>query len=195
MNARGELATPPKAEDAKSYLELWVGFASGRSVPEVFTRLHKMFAYGTTDSDLRDAVEGYGLTRRITIANAAGLKKESVHAFLILLTALARGMDLIGTKGIWSETLKRLAPAPADNWGPSRRRSPAIRSGPAAILASISIPLSCLPSLGRSPPAGPAMPSCRCCWRCGPACNHCGTSPCTAIFSCICDGPKNPCRR
>src|SRR5271170_7288381 len=109
-------ATPPKAEDAKSYLELWVGFASGRSVPEVFTRLHKMFAHGTTDSDLRDAVEGYGLTRRITIANATGLKKESVNAFLILLTALAREMDFIGTKGIWSETLKRLAPGPVDNW-------------------------------------------------------------------------------
>src|SRR5271170_752684 len=99
MNARGELATPPKAEDAKSYLELWVGFASGRSVPEVFTRLHKTFAYGTKDSDLRDAVEGYGLTRRITIANAAGLKKESVNAFLIFLTALAREMTSLGPRG------------------------------------------------------------------------------------------------
>lgn len=109
-------ATPPKAEDAKSYLELWAGFASGKSVPEVFTRLHQTSEHGTTDSDLRDAVEGYGLIRRITIANTAGLKKESVNAFLILLTALAREMDLIGTRGIWSETLKKLAPGPVDNW-------------------------------------------------------------------------------
>jgi hypothetical protein len=110
-------AKPPKAEEANSYLELWAAFANGVSVPEVFTRLHTAYGYATPTTEAREAVLGYGLTRRIIVANAKGMKKDSVNAFLVLLATLAREMDLIGTEGIWSDILKRVAPAPVDNWG------------------------------------------------------------------------------
>jgi len=86
-------------------------------VPEVFTRLHTVYGYATPTTEAREAVLGYGLTRRIVVANVKGMKKDSVKSFLILLATLAREMDLIGTKGIWSDILKRVAPAPVDNWG------------------------------------------------------------------------------
>src|SRR5271169_83997 len=165
IHVSNEFITPAaatKAEEANSYLKLWAAFTNGISVPEVFTRLHTAYGYATPTTEAREAVLGYGLTRRIIVANAKGMKKDSVKAFLILLTTLAREMDLIGTKGIWSDILKRVAPAPVDNWG---ALTAAFTSNLLWARTDFGIHFhrNSLPSHGKSPPVGTGTHSCRCC--------------------------------
>jgi hypothetical protein len=52
--------TLPKPEDATSYIELWAGFANGRTVPDPFRRF---FLTGVRfeNSWMRTAVLGYGI--------------------------------------------------------------------------------------------------------------------------------------
>jgi len=110
--------TPPNPEDATSYLELWAGFALGRTVPDPIRRLFQAIGLAFHPSDARDAVLGYGLTRRIAVANTGTpVDRDTINAFLVTLAAYHRAVQLlVGSQTLWAYLLSLESPAPFDNW-------------------------------------------------------------------------------
>jgi len=113
---------------ANSYEEAWPLFATGTTVPEVFTRLFRANESLLTTTTARSAVMGYALTRRI---QAAGIPRADVNAFLVVLATYERNQPL--TTGLWRQVLRGSltpdqrsgqSPSPAlDNWRHLRRFS------------------------------------------------------------------------
>jgi hypothetical protein len=110
-------ASPPNPEDATSYLDLWCGFATGRTVPDPIRRLSQAIGSGFDATDTREAIMGYSLVRRITRATAGILDRDAINAFLVTLAAFDRSFQLSGSRvGIWANILERDPDRPLDNW-------------------------------------------------------------------------------
>jgi hypothetical protein len=111
--------TPPKPEDATSYIELWAGFANGRTVPDPFRRF---FLTGVRfdNSWMRTAVLGYGIARRIAVVQSHNLDRHAINAFLVTLAAFDRALDLCRhskrQRTLWELILRRDPSRPTNNW-------------------------------------------------------------------------------
>jgi hypothetical protein len=87
-------ATPPKVEDATSYVEMWAGFAQGHTVPDPFRCLFQAIGLAYTPHEARIAMQGYSLARRITIQLADIFNRDAINAFLITLAAFDCSLQL-----------------------------------------------------------------------------------------------------
>jgi hypothetical protein len=109
--------TPPNPEDATSYLELWAGFATGRTVPDPFRRLFQAIGSAYHPADARDAVLGYALVRRITTLHSGTFGRDAINAFLITLAAFDRTLGLTaGRDSLWNALLARDSTRPLSRW-------------------------------------------------------------------------------
>ena len=90
--------TPP-LEEATSYLKLWAGFITRRTLPDALIRIFQARRYALDAGTVRIAVYGYGITRRILKANANMVDKNALHAFLIILAAYQRHQPLLAGVG------------------------------------------------------------------------------------------------
>src|SRR5271169_212889 len=62
--------SPPNAEDAMSYDELWFGFTIGRTIPDPFRRLFQAIGTNWAPNEAHDTALGYGLVRHISHIHA-----------------------------------------------------------------------------------------------------------------------------
>jgi hypothetical protein len=114
-------ATPPAPEDAMSYLELWAGLATGRTVPDPFRRLFDAIGTAYHHAHAREAMLGYGLVRRISNLHRGTLSRDAINAFLVTLAAFDRALGLTtGSHSMWSLLLTHEPEHPTDNWGEVR---------------------------------------------------------------------------
>ena len=105
--------TPPP-EEATSYLELWVGFVTGCTLPDALIRIFQARRYALDAGTVRIAVYRYGITRHILKANANTVDKNALHAFLIILAAYQCHQPLL--TGIWARVLQRTREQPLNRW-------------------------------------------------------------------------------
>src|SRR5271170_6414758 len=109
--------SPPNAEDATSYDELWFGFAIGRTIPDPFRRLFQAIGTSWAPNEARDAVLGYGLVRHISRIHAGTFDRDAINAFLVTLAAFERTWKIAkGRTGLWATLLKRESTDPLNNW-------------------------------------------------------------------------------
>jgi hypothetical protein len=95
-------SVPPKPEDATSYLEMWAGFAVGRTVPDPFQRLFKATGSSYNPLDARDAMLGYGIVCRMADTHDGVLDRHAIHAFLVTLAAFEHTLRLsVGQDSLW----------------------------------------------------------------------------------------------
>jgi hypothetical protein len=72
---------------------------------------------GFDHADIRDAVLGYSLVRRITRATAGTLDRDAINAFLVTLAAFERTFQLSQSRGgLWATILDYDTDGPRDNW-------------------------------------------------------------------------------
>ena len=110
-------AAPPNPEDATSYLDLWAGFANGRTVPDPFRRLFQAIGIEFHPDDARTALMGYRLVRRITRTMAGTLNRDAINAFLVTLAAFQRTVPIAtGRTGLWATILEHDTSSPQNNW-------------------------------------------------------------------------------
>jgi hypothetical protein len=115
-------ATPPNAEDATSYTEHWAAFATGRTVPDSFTRLFQAIGTAFNPFHARDAVLGYGLVRRISLLHTGTLDRNAINAFLVTLATFDRTLRLTSSRdSLWERMLAREPNRPFNNWGELHR--------------------------------------------------------------------------
>jgi hypothetical protein len=113
------LVTPPKPEDATSYIELWAGFVKGRTVPNPF---HRFFLTGVhfENSWMCTAVLGYGIARRIAVVQSHNLDRHTINTFLVTLAAFNRALDLCRhlkrQQTLWELILRHDPSLPTNNW-------------------------------------------------------------------------------
>ena len=112
-------SVPEKAEDAKSYLELWCAFAMGLTMPDALTGLYKACGRSLNAHLVRSAAMGYVISRRIAVATEKHLSKNALRAFFIVLAAYQRYRPL--ASGLWKDMLSSLPEKPFDNWSEVRR--------------------------------------------------------------------------
>jgi hypothetical protein len=111
--------TPPKPEDATSYIELWAGFANGRTVPDPF---HRFFLTGVRFKNgwMRTAMLSYGIACRIAVVQSHNLDRHAINAFLVTLAAFDRALNLCWhskqQRTLWELILRRNPSLPTNNW-------------------------------------------------------------------------------
>jgi hypothetical protein len=108
----------PKPEDATSYLEMWAGFAIGRTVPDPFQCLFEATRSSYNPLDARDAMLSYGIVRRMADTHDGVLDQHAIHGFLVTLAAFECTLRLsVGRDSLWQMLLEREPEHSFNNWG------------------------------------------------------------------------------
>jgi hypothetical protein len=111
-------SVPPKPEDATSYLEMWAGFAIGRTVPDPFQCLFEATRSSYNPLDARDAMLSYGIVRRMADTHDGVLDQHAIHGFLVTLAAFECTLRLsVGRDSLWQMLLEREPEHSFNNWG------------------------------------------------------------------------------
>ena len=103
---------PPKL--ATTYIEMWARFTDGATLPDPLLHIFQSQRYMLDASIVRSAVLGYGLVRRITIANKKVVERHAISTFLTVLAMFQQQQPLFA--GFWAKVLTRTPNVPLDNW-------------------------------------------------------------------------------
>ena len=71
---------PPPPELATTYIKMWARFTDGATLPDPLLRIFQSQRYMLDTSIVRSEVLGYGLVRRIAIANKKVVDRHAISA-------------------------------------------------------------------------------------------------------------------